>query len=88
MTDPARPPATGPDVAPQQPETPATPVEGAPPSRAELVESAVGPGRPGLVQAAGGSSLAEVDLLGEGPLDLSAAPPPGDGTGTRLNSRH
>ncbi|GEL95018.1 hypothetical protein [Cellulomonas composti] len=48
-----------------------------PPSPAELVEGAVATWRAALVEAAGGSSLADIDLLGEAALDLSAAHPSG-----------
>ncbi|GEK19114.1 hypothetical protein [Cellulomonas persica] len=48
-----------------------------PPSDAELVESALATWRGALVEAAGGSTLADIDLLGEAALDLSAAHPSG-----------
>ncbi|MCR6705696.1 MAG: hypothetical protein NVV66_13725 [Cellulomonas sp.] len=48
-----------------------------PPSDAELVESALATWRGSLVEAAGGSTLADIDLLGEAALDLSAAHPSG-----------
>ncbi|WP_146904486.1 hypothetical protein [Cellulomonas aerilata] len=78
-------------MAPQTPETGAQPVVVEPPSTSELVESAVATWRAALVEAAGGSTLAEVDLLGDGPLDLSAAHPSGiaqlfAGRDTRLSN--
>ncbi|GEA81365.1 hypothetical protein [Cellulomonas uda] len=48
-----------------------------PPSDAELVEGALATWRGALVEAAGGSTLADIDLLGEAALDLSAAHPSG-----------
>jgi len=48
-----------------------------PPSPAELMEGAVATWRAALVEAAGGSTLADVELLGEAALDLSAAHPSG-----------
>ncbi|NHT19376.1 hypothetical protein, partial [Cellulomonas sp. IC4_254] len=48
-----------------------------PPSAAELVEGATGTWRAALVEAAGGSTLADVELLGDAALDLSAAHPSG-----------
>ncbi|MBT0992946.1 hypothetical protein KIN34_01400 [Cellulomonas sp. DKR-3] len=48
-----------------------------PPSDAELVEGAVATWRGALVEAAGGSSLSDIDLLGEAALDLSKAHPSG-----------
>ena len=62
-----------------------------PPSTAELVAAAVASWRSCLVEAAGGSSLANVDLLGEASLDLSAAHPSGiaqlfAGRDTRLSN--
>ncbi|GIG28968.1 ATP-binding protein [Cellulomonas marina] len=63
----------------------------APPSDAELVEGAVATWRAGLVELAGGSTLADVDLLGDAALDLSSAHPSGmaqlfAGRPTRLSS--
>jgi len=49
----------------------------APPSAEELVEGAVATWRAALVEAAGGSTLADVELLGDAALDLSAAHPSG-----------
>lgn len=59
------------------PATPAGPVLVEPPSAAELVEGATGTWRAALVEAAGGSTLADVELLGDAALDLSAAHPSG-----------
>ncbi|MCC2334286.1 hypothetical protein [Cellulomonas wangsupingiae] len=91
MTAPARTPATGTtpsgttspadgDVAPaERPDT----ADGAhvalvePPSPAELLESAVATWRGALVEAAGASTLADVDQLGDAALDLSSAHPSG-----------
>ncbi len=68
-----------------------TPADVAPPSIAGLVASAVATWRAALVEAAGGSALVDVDLRGEGPLDLSAAHPSGiaqlfAGRDTRLSN--
>lgn len=62
---------------PNDPATPAGPVLVEPPSAAELVEGATGTWRAALVEAAGGSTLADVELLGDAALDLSAAHPSG-----------
>jgi hypothetical protein len=48
-----------------------------PPSAAELVAGATSTWRAALVEAAGGSTLADVELLGDAALDLSAAHPSG-----------
>jgi hypothetical protein len=48
-----------------------------PPSDAELLEGAVATWRAALVEAAGGSTLVDVELLGDAALDLSAAHPSG-----------
>lgn len=48
-----------------------------PPTAAELLSGAVAGWRAALVEAAGGSTLADVDLLGDAALDLSAAHPSG-----------
>ena len=56
---------------------PAGPVLVEPPSAAELVAGATGTWRAALVEAAGGSTLADVELLGDAALDLSAAHPSG-----------
>lgn len=57
--------------------TTAGPVLVEPPSAAELVAGATGTWRAALVEAAGGSTLADVELLGDAALDLSAAHPSG-----------
>ncbi len=62
-----------------------------PPSPAELVEGMVATWRASLVEAAGGSTLVDVDELGDAVLDLSAAHPSGlaqlfAGRPTRLSS--
>ncbi|MCR6688067.1 hypothetical protein [Cellulomonas sp.] len=92
MTVPARVPGTGagsdhvpaPDDATPQttasgdPATDATPVALVePPSDAELVEGVIATWRGTLVEAAGGSTLSDIDLLGEAALDLSSAHPSG-----------
>lgn len=56
---------------------PAGPVLVEPPSPAELVAGATSTWRAALVEAAGGSTLADVELLGDAALDLSAAHPSG-----------
>ncbi|WP_346016357.1 hypothetical protein [Cellulomonas endometrii] len=56
---------------------PAGPVLVEPPSAAELVAGATSTWRAALVEAAGGSTLADVELLGDAALDLSAAHPSG-----------
>ena len=48
-----------------------------PPSPAELLEGAVATWRAALVEAAGASTLADVDQLGDAALDLSSAHPSG-----------
>ena len=63
----------------------------APPSPAELVEGIVATWRASLVEAAGGSTLLDVEQLGDAVLDLSAAHPSGlaqllAGRPTRLSS--
>ncbi|UZN04235.1 hypothetical protein [Cellulomonas sp. S1-8] len=91
MTAPARTPGTGTppagttpspegDVAaPDRPATadgpPVALVE--PPSPAEMLEGAVVTWRAALVEAAGASTLADVDQLGDAALDLSSAHPSG-----------
>lgn len=55
----------------------AGPVLVEPPSPEELVASALAGWRARLVETAGGSTLADVDLLGDAALDLSAAHPSG-----------
>ncbi|WP_165372841.1 hypothetical protein [Pengzhenrongella frigida] len=67
------------------------PVAVVPPTTAELVAAAVASWRSSLVEAAGGSSLANVELLGDAALDLSAAHPSGiaqlfAGRDTRLSN--
>ncbi|GIG36195.1 hypothetical protein Cpa01nite_15760 [Cellulomonas pakistanensis] len=59
------------------PDAAAGPVLVEPPSAAELVAGATGTWRAALVEAAGGSTLADVELLGDAALDLSAAHPSG-----------
>ena len=73
------------------PEAVGAPVAVDPPTAAELVANAVATWRSTLVEAAGGSSLADVGLLGEASLDLSAAHPSGiaqlfAGRNTRLSN--
>ena len=79
VTVPARAPGTG--ATPGQVHAPVTDnpavVLVEPPSADELVEGAVATWRAALVEAAGGSTLADVELLGEAALDLSAAHPSG-----------
>ena len=48
-----------------------------PPSAAELLEGSVATWRAALVEAAGGSTLADMELLGDAALDLSSAHPSG-----------
>ncbi|TGJ97885.1 hypothetical protein DLJ96_08320, partial [Actinotalea fermentans ATCC 43279 = JCM 9966 = DSM 3133] len=48
-----------------------------PPTTAELVEDAVRSWRASLVELAGGSSLADIGLLGDAVVDLTAAHPSG-----------
>ncbi|HEY0186908.1 MAG TPA: hypothetical protein VGC67_05425 [Cellulomonas sp.] len=55
----------------------AGPVLVEPPSAEELVAGSTGTWRAALVEAAGGSTLADVELLGDAALDLSAAHPSG-----------
>ncbi|QGQ20184.1 hypothetical protein GC089_14450 [Cellulomonas sp. JZ18] len=62
-----------------------------PPSPAEVLEGAVATWRGALVEAAGASTLSDVDQLGEAALDLSAAHPSGmaqlfAGRSTRLSN--
>ncbi|WP_315094678.1 hypothetical protein [uncultured Cellulomonas sp.] len=78
MTIPVRTPGPGPDQAPQTGADPADrPVLVEPPTPTELLEGAVATWRASLVEAAGGSTLVDVELLGEAALDLSAAHPSG-----------
>ena len=69
-------------MAPESATTSADPTAGPPvlvaqPSADELVAGAVATWRGALVEAAGGSTLSNVDLLGDAALDLSAAHPSG-----------
>ncbi|WP_265522612.1 hypothetical protein [Oerskovia flava] len=67
-----------PDDATGRPQAPPRrPVLVAAPTDAELVDHAVERWRQGLVELAGGSSLADVGLLGEAVVDLTAAHPSG-----------
>lgn len=59
------------------PDNSSGPVLVEPPSVTELVAGATGTWRAALVEAAGGSTLADVELLGDAALDLSAAHPSG-----------
>lgn len=78
VTVPARASGTGPEQAPASDVTPDAPVVLVePPTRGELVDRAVERWREGLVEAAGGSTLADMDLLGDAALDLTAAHPSG-----------
>ncbi|MDM7855525.1 hypothetical protein [Cellulomonas alba] len=80
MTVPVRTPGSGTDEAPDD-DAPSTQDSGVvlvePPSADELVEGAIATWRASLVEAAGGSTLADVELLGDAALDLSAAHPSG-----------
>ena len=68
----------GPDQAPETGADPADrPMLVEPPSPAELLEGSVATWRAALVEAAGGSTLVDVELLGDAALDLSAAHPSG-----------
>ncbi|MFS0699906.1 hypothetical protein AB6N24_08035 [Cellulomonas sp. 179-A 4D5 NHS] len=69
-------PVDGADVTPD-PAAAAAPVLVEPPSAEELVAGALAGWRARLVETAGGSTLADVDLLGDAALDLSAAHPSG-----------
>ncbi|WP_232014258.1 hypothetical protein [Cellulomonas fimi] len=81
MTVPARASGTGPEQAPAPDANPtaddAPVVLVAPPTPGQVVERAVERWREGLVEAAGGSTLADMDLLGDAALDLSSAHPSG-----------
>jgi len=72
MTD-----STEPTEPTADPAAPGGPVLVEPPSAAELVAGATSTWRAALVEAAGGSTLADVELLGDAALDLSAAHPSG-----------
>jgi len=65
------------DTPVSDPANPTGPVLVEPPGAAELVAGATGTWRAALVEAAGGSTLADVELLGDAALDLSAAHPSG-----------
>lgn len=104
MTAPARTPGTGPTPAGTTPPdggdvpTAGRPDVDAPPvalvataTPAERLEQAVGTWRAALVEAAGVSTLADVDQLGDAALDLSSAHPSGmaqlfAGRSTRLSN--
>lgn len=107
MTVPARTPGSGPTPAGSPPpSTPADAPDATsadaertgpsvalvePPSPAELLEGAVATWRGALVEAAGASTLSDVDQLGDAALDLSAAHPSGmaqlfAGRATRLSN--
>lgn len=79
VADPARlptdPAGTPPDVDDEA--VPQRPVLVRPPTTADLVEEAVARWRAGLVELAGGSSLADISLLGDAVVDLTAAHPSG-----------
>ena len=78
VTVPVRTSGSGPDQAPETGADPADdPMLVEPPSAAELLEGAVATWRAALVEAAGGSTLVDVELLGDAALDLSAAHPSG-----------
>ena len=80
MIVPSRTPGSGADGRPSVPSDGAPvapPVVVAPPSTVDVVDGAVAGWRAALVEAAGGSTLSDVDLLGEAALDLSAAHPSG-----------
>ncbi|PVU83469.1 hypothetical protein DDP54_11205 [Cellulomonas sp. WB94] len=85
MTVPARTSGSGPGMAPESDATTSVdptasssaPVLVSSPSADELVAGAVATWRGALVEAAGGSTLSNVDLLGDAALDLSAAHPSG-----------
>lgn len=99
MIVPARTSGTGPDQAPATEKTSMTdPTDGErvvalvePPSSSEVLEGAIAAWRAALVEAAGGSTLVDVELLGEAALDLTAAHPSGmaqlfAGRATRLSN--
>lgn len=92
MTAPARRPEQGPQrtsandegrpaaddtTGPSADQRTSAPVLVEPPSPSEKIASASATWRAALVEAAGGSTLADVELLGEAALDLSAAHPSG-----------
>ncbi|MBE9925105.1 hypothetical protein G8C93_04250 [Cellulosimicrobium cellulans] len=82
VADPARLPSTPPGGT-DQPDaeaadvTPSRPVLVPEPTTSDLVDEAVARWRAGLVELAGGSSLADVSLLGDAVVDLTAAHPSG-----------
>ncbi|KAJ8141440.1 hypothetical protein OY671_005403, partial [Metschnikowia pulcherrima] len=82
VADPARSPSTPPGGT-DQPDAeaadvmPSRPVLVPEPTTSDLVEEAVARWRAGLVELAGGSSLADVSLLGDAVVDLTAAHPSG-----------
>ncbi|WP_240675517.1 hypothetical protein [Cellulomonas endophytica] len=92
MTVPARTPGPGQADAAPAPGTPDPAVAlVVPPLPEELVAGALATWRADLVELAGGSTLEDVELLGEAALDLSAAHPSGmaqlfAGRSTRLSS--
>ncbi|MBO3086601.1 hypothetical protein [Cellulomonas fengjieae] len=78
MTVPVRTSGPGPDQAPETGADSADrPLLVEPPTAAEVLEGAVATWRASLVEAAGGSTLVDVELLGDAALDLSAAHPSG-----------
>jgi hypothetical protein len=85
VTVPARTSGSGPEKVPESDATTSVdptasssaPVLVEPPSADELVAGAVATWRGALVEAAGGSTLSDVDLLGDAALDISAAHPSG-----------
>ncbi len=81
VTAPARSSGTGPEQAPVPDENPTADDAAVslvvPPTPGELVDRAVERWREGLVEAAGGSTLADMELLGDAALDLSSAHPSG-----------
>ncbi len=78
MTVPERASGPGPDQAPETGADPADrPVLVEPPTPAERLEGAVATWRASLVEAAGGSTLVDVELLGDAALDLTTAHPSG-----------
>ena len=96
VTVPARSTGSGPTALPQAvgatgPQSSASVALVEPPSATEVVEGAVQTWRADLVEAAGGSTLVDIEELGEAALELSAAHPSGlaqlfAGRPTRLSS--
>ncbi|MEK8227775.1 hypothetical protein NKG05_19225 [Oerskovia sp. M15] len=70
------PPGASPNVEDSAAETP-RPALVEPPTTAELVDDSVRTWRASLVELAGGSSLADIGLLGDAVIDLTAAHPSG-----------